>query len=112
MTIFDKIINREIPADIVYEDEKCLAFKDINPVAPVHVLIIPKKPIQSMATVEPEDEVLIGYLMRKAADLAKELGKSDEGYRLVTNINEYGGQSVHHLHIHLLAGRPMEWPPG
>ncbi|MCB0422406.1 MAG: histidine triad nucleotide-binding protein [Bdellovibrionales bacterium] len=112
MTIFSKIINKEIPADIVYEDELCLAFRDISPVAPTHILVIPKKPIRSMAEVEREDKELVGHLMYTAARIAKDVGVSEAGYRLVANTNDEGGQSVPHLHIHILGGRSMTWPPG
>ena len=111
-TIFQKIIDKEIPADIVYEDDHVLAFRDIQPQAPIHILIIPKKAIVNMATATEEDETLLGKLLLTAARVAKELGVAGQGYRLVTNCNEYGGQSVYHLHIHLLAGRRLSWPPG
>ncbi len=112
MTIFQKIIDKQIPADIVYEDERSLAFRDIAPQAPVHILIIPKKPIINIATAESEDLELLGHLMLVAAQIARDEGVDQQGYRLVTNINQYGGQSVYHLHIHLLAGRQLSWPPG
>ena len=112
MTIFQQIIDKKIPADIVYEDELCLAFRDIMPQAPLHVLVIPKKPIVNMASAEPEDQALLGHLMLVSAQIARDEGVADQGYRLVTNINEYGGQSVYHLHIHLLGLRQMSWPPG
>ena len=111
-TIFTQIINREIPADIVYEDETCLAFRDINPQAPVHVLLIPKKQIVSMATLETEDQAILGHLMIKASEIASDLGLGENGYRLVVNTNEDAGQSVFHLHIHILGGRKLTWPPG
>ena len=111
-TIFMKIIDKEIPADIVYEDELCLAFKDINPEAPVHVLIIPKKEIPSLAEATDGDKQLLGHMMVKASEIAKDLGVSESGYRLVVNTNKEGGQEVFHLHMHLLGGRQMEWPPG
>ncbi len=111
-TIFTQIINREIPANIVYEDQFCLAFKDINPQAPVHVLLIPKKEIISMATVETEDQAVLGHLMVKASEIASTLGLSENGYRLVVNTNKDAGQSVYHLHIHILGGRKLTWPPG
>ena len=110
-TLFTKIINREIPADIVYEDELTLAFKDINPQAPFHVLIIPKKAIATINDIKTEDAELIGRLYLVAAKLAKQEGFSDSGYRVVMNCNEYGGQSVYHIHLHLLAGKPLGWPP-
>ena len=110
-TIFSKIINREIPADIVYEDEKCLAFKDVNPQAPVHILVIPKKTIARIVDAEDEDEALLGHLLLKANQVAKEQGVG-EAFRLVVNNGEGVGQSVFHLHIHILAGRSFTWPPG
>lgn len=113
MSIFTKIINREIPADIVYEDDVCLAFKDIQPQAPVHVLLIPKKPIESMAKLHPlHDKGILGHLMMKASEIAAQLGLATDGYRLVINTNQNGGQTVYHLHVHILGGRAMTWPPG
>ena len=111
-TLFTQIINREVPADIVYEDDLCLAFRDINPQAPVHVLLIPKKEIVSMATVGAEDGKIMGHLMVKASEIASALGLGENGYRLVVNTNEDAGQSVFHLHIHILGGRKLTWPPG
>ena len=110
-TLFTKIINREIPADIVYEDEHCLAFNDISPQAPMHVLIIPKKPIVKVADAEPEDAQLLGHMMLKAGEIAKQRGYGD-AFRLVNNSGAGAGQSVFHLHIHILGGRPFSWPPG
>ncbi|MBR9906702.1 histidine triad nucleotide-binding protein [Pseudidiomarina donghaiensis] len=110
-TIFDKIIAKEIPADIVYEDELSLAFKDINPQAPVHVLIIPKKHIATINDIEESDRELIGHLYVVAARLAQQYGFAKDGYRVVMNCNEDGGQSVYHIHLHLLAGVTMGWPP-
>ena len=112
MTIFQQIIEKKIPADIVYEDDLCLAFRDIMPQAPLHLLVIPKKPIVNIATAEPEDQALLGHLLLICGKIARDLGVEQDGYRLVTNINEYGGQSVYHLHIHLLGKRQMSWPPG
>lgn len=111
-TIFKQIIDKEMPADIIYEDDICLAFRDINPQAPVHILVIPKKEITSVATVCEEDKEILGHLMIKASDIARAEGLEENGYRLVTNINEDAGQSVFHLHFHLLGGRKMTWPPG
>lgn len=111
MTIFQKIINREIPADIVYEDDLCLAFRDINAQAPTHVLLIPKEDIVSLKELEPQHCAIMGHLMLKVPELAEQLGLG-KGYRIVINCGEHGGQSVDHLHIHLLGGRPMHWPPG
>ena len=112
MTIFTKIMNKEIPAQIVYEDEKCLAFRDINPQAPVHVLLIPKKEIPTMNDAAPADAELLGYLMLKAPEIAKQLGVAEKGYRLVINTNEHAGQTVPHIHIHIIGGRELSWPPG
>lgn len=110
-TIFTKIINREIPADIIYEDEHTLAFKDINPQAPFHALIIPKKAIATINDVTPENSHLVGSLYVVAAKLAKQLNFADDGYRVVMNCNEHGGQTVYHIHLHMLAGKEMGWPP-
>ncbi|RRS10305.1 histidine triad nucleotide-binding protein [Pseudoalteromonas sp. J010] len=110
-TIFTKIINREIPADIVYEDEKALAFRDINPQAPFHVLVIPKTAIATINDVTEENSHLIGHLYVVAAKLAQEYGFAEDGYRVVMNCNEHGGQTVYHLHLHVLAGKEMGWPP-
>ena len=110
-TLFSKIIAREIPADIVYEDELCLAFRDVNPQAPTHVLIIPKKVIRTHDDITEEDAPLIGHLHVVAVKLAKQLGLAD-GYRLVINCNDRGGQTVPHLHMHLMGGRDFTWPPG
>ena len=111
-TIFKKIIDKEIPADIIYEDDLCLAFRDIDPKAPTHIILIPKKEIPSMAEVSENDKELIGHLYIVASKIAKDEGISDSGYRLVVNTNNEGGQEVYHLHIHLLGGRQMTWPPG
>lgn len=110
-TIFSKIIQREIPADIVYEDELCMAFRDVNPQAPVHVLVIPKKEIPRLADATDEDQVVLGHLMIAAGKIARQLGV-DNAFRLVTNNGAAAGQSVFHLHLHILAGRPFHWPPG
>jgi len=111
-TIFGKIIRREIPADIVHETDRVLAFRDINPVAPVHILIIPKRPLDSIAGAVPSDAELLGELMLAAAEIAREEGLESDGYRVVTNIGAHAGQTVFHLHLHLIGGRPMTWPPG
>ncbi|MHB8446955.1 MAG: histidine triad nucleotide-binding protein [Rudaea sp.] len=111
-TLFGKIIRREIPADIVFEDADVLAFRDIAPQAPVHVLFIPKKPIATLNDVPETDAALIGKLVLTAARWAKSQGLADDGYRVVMNCNEQGGQTVFHIHLHLLAGRQMHWPPG
>ena len=112
MTIFTKIINRDIPADIVYEDDLCLAFRDINPVAPVHILIIPKKELPALDKAEAEDHAILGHLLIKASEIARCEGLEEGGYRVVINNGEGAGQSVFHLHLHLLGGRPFSWPPG
>ena len=106
-TIFTKIINREIPADIIYEDDDTLAFKDINPQAPFHVLIIPKQPIATINDINNENSHLVGNLYTVAAKLAKQHNFSDDGYRVVMNCNEHGGQTVYHIHLHMLAGKEM-----
>ncbi|MDO4584305.1 MAG: histidine triad nucleotide-binding protein [Planctomycetia bacterium] len=111
MTIFKKIIDREIPADIVYEDEECLAFRDINPQAPVHLLVIPKKEISAVDALSPEDKTLVGHIFLVIQQLAKEFSLED-GFRVVTNNGLLAGQTVPHLHFHLLGGRPLLWPPG
>ncbi len=111
-TLFEKIIAREIPAQIVFEDEHVLAFRDINPQAPTHVLIVPKKPIHRIAEAQAGDEKLLGHLMLKAAEVAKQLNLDQSGYRLVFNNGEDGGEAVPHLHCHILGGRHMQWPPG
>lgn len=110
-TIFSKIIRREIPADIVYEDDLAIAFKDIAPQAPVHIIIIPKKPIPQLAAAEAEDEAVLGHLLLTAKEVAQQVGLTN-GYRLVINNGSDGGQTVYHLHLHILGGRQMEWPPG
>jgi histidine triad (HIT) family protein len=112
MTIFTKIINREIPADIVYETDDVLAFRDIHPQAPVHVLVIPKRPVESIAHAGPDHEALMGKLLLAAAEVARVEGVAEQGYRVVTNIGQHGGQSVYHLHLHVLGGRQLGWPPG
>ncbi len=111
-TIFSRLIRREIPADIVFENERILAFRDINPQAPVHILIIPKKIIPTVNDIKPDDAPLIGELFVVAAELAAAEGISEAGYRTVFNCNAAGGQEVYHLHLHLLGGRQMRWPPG
>jgi histidine triad (HIT) family protein len=110
-TIFSKIIRREIPADIVYEDDLALAFKDISPQAPVHILVIPKKPLPQLAAAESEDHALMGHLLLIAKRVAEQAGLKN-GYRLVINNGSDGGQTVDHLHLHILGGRQMQWPPG
>jgi histidine triad (HIT) family protein len=111
-TIFGKIIRREIPADIVYEDEVCLAFRDVTPQAPTHVLVIPKKPIPKLADATSDDKELLGHLLLTVKQVAEQLGIAAEGYRVVINTGSNGGQTVFHLHLHLLGGRSLQWPPG
>ena len=110
-TIFAKIIKRELPADIVYEDDVCLAFRDIHPAAPVHVLLIPKKPIVNLADASPEDKEVLGHMMLTAPKIAAEQGVG-EAFRLITNNGADAGQSVFHLHFHIIGGRDLSWPPG
>jgi len=110
-TIFTKIINKEIPADILFEDDRVIAFKDISPQAPVHFLVIPKKAIATTNDIAAEDEALIGYMHRVAANVAKDLGVAERGFRTVMNCNQDGGQTVYHIHLHVLAGKALGWPP-
>ncbi|MGD1087029.1 MAG: histidine triad nucleotide-binding protein [Verrucomicrobiota bacterium] len=110
--IFEKIIAREIPADIVFEDEVVLAFRDVNPKAPTHVLIVPKRSIARLSEAGPEDEPMLGHLLHKAAEVARQLGLEKSGYRLVINNGRDGGETVPHLHCHILGGRGLGWPPG
>lgn len=110
-TLFEKIVSREIPANIVYEDDRVIAFHDVKPQAPVHVLIVPKKPIPRIAEAKPEDHAVLGHLMLKAAEVAKQLGLKN-GFRLVFNNGPDAGEAVPHLHCHILGGRKMTWPPG
>ena len=111
-TLFERIVAREIPAAIVYEDELVLAFRDIRPQAPTHVLIIPRKPIPRVAEAKTEDQQLLGHLMLKAAEVARQLGLEKSGFRLVFNNGPHAGEAVPHLHCHILGGRAMGWPPG
>lgn len=110
--LFCKIIKREIPGSIVYEDDHVLAFNDINPQAPTHVLVIPKRHIESLNELQPADDQIVGELTRRAAAIAKERGISANGFRTVFNTNRDAGQTVFHIHLHLLGGRSMQWPPG
>jgi histidine triad (HIT) family protein len=110
-TIFQRIIDKEIPAKIVHEDDRCLAFHDVSPQAPAHILVIPKKPIKSLAALEDGDAELLGHMWLVIRDVAKKQGL-ERGYRVVVNSGRDGGQSVDHLHFHLLGGRQMTWPPG
>lgn len=112
MTIFQKIIDREIPADIVYEDDRALAFRDIAPQAPVHVLVIPKTPVVRLSEASDDQVELLGHLLRVCRDVARSEGLDASGYRVVTNNGTHGGQSVDHLHFHVLGGRQLGWPPG
>tara|TARA_Y100000996_G_scaffold280063_1_gene220936 strand:+ start:5056 stop:5397 length:342 start_codon:yes stop_codon:yes gene_type:complete len=111
-TIFTKIINKEIEANILYEDDNLLAFEDINPQAPIHILIIPKKEIKTINDIEDNDKFLIGEMFLAVKKIAKKLGIHKKGYRLIFNCNDDGGQTVFHIHMHLLAGRKLTWPPG
>ena len=111
MTLFEKIIAREIPANIVFEDDLCLAFRDIAPQAPTHILVVPKKPIPRVSAASPEDEGLLGHLLLTAAKIAKTENLAD-GFRIVINNGSHGGETVPHLHVHLLGGRHLAWPPG
>ena len=111
-SLFTKILNGEIPGEIVHQDDLCFVLTDISPQAPHHYLIIPKKEISSIDGAEDNDQATLGHLLLVGRNLAKKLGLDEKGYRLVTNIGDEGGQSVHHLHIHLLGGRQMQWPPG
>ncbi|MEM9658914.1 MAG: histidine triad nucleotide-binding protein [Planctomycetota bacterium] len=111
-TVFKRIIDREIPADIVHEDDVCLAFRDVSPQAPTHVLVIPKKEIASINDLGDEDAPLLGHLWLVIRRLAEDLELDQDGYRVVVNCGRYGGQTVDHLHFHLLGGRALAWPPG
>lgn len=111
-TIFTKIINKEIPAEILYEDDDVLAFNDVDPQAPVHFLVIPKTPIKTINDIEESQAALIGKLALTAQKVAKQQGIAENGYRLVMNCNQDGGQTVYHIHMHVLGGRGMSWPPG
>ena len=110
--LFCKIIERQIPASIVYEDDRVLAFNDINPQAPTHVLLVPKRHIASLNELQPGDDQIVGEMVRRAAALAKERGIAERGFRTVFNTNREAGQTVFHIHLHLLGGRTMTWPPG
>ena len=110
--LFCRIIAREIPASLVYEDDHVIAFNDINPQAPTHVLVVPKRHIETLNALEPGDDQLVGELVRRAAAIAHERGISKKGYRTLFNTNREAGQTVFHIHLHLLGGRPMAWPPG
>ena len=111
-TIFQRIIDHEIPAKIVHEDDRCLAFHDVNPQAPVHVLLIPKQPIASIEALVDQDAALMGHFLLAIRNVARQLGLVEGGYRVVVNCGKDAGQSVDHLHFHILGGRPLSWPPG
>ena len=110
--LFCKIVSRDIPASIVYEDDRVIAFNDINPQAPTHVLVVPKRHIASLSDLDPADDPIVGEVVRRAAAIAAERGSAAGGYRTVFNTNRDAGQTVFHIHLHLLGGRPMKWPPG
>jgi histidine triad (HIT) family protein len=112
MTLFQKIVARQIPAKIISEDEELIVFHDVNPQAPIHVLVVPKKPIPRLAEAAEEDGILLGKLLLKAQEIAKALGIAQTGFRIVINNGRNGGETVPHLHVHLLGGRPLSWPPG
>ena len=112
MTLFEQIIGREIPAQIIHEDDRCVAIRDINPQAPIHVLVIPKKIIPRLGEANESDEALLGHLLLTAAEVAKREGIAENGYRVVVNQGWHAGESVPHLHVHVLGGRQMKWPPG
>jgi len=112
MTIFEKIIAREIPADILHEDELCVAFRDVSPKAPTHILLVPKKPLPRIAEADAGNESLLGHLLLTAARIARSEGIEESGFRIVINNGRDGGETVPHLHVHLLGGRPLHWPPG
>ncbi len=111
-TLFEKICDKEIPAEILHEDDQCVAFRDISPQAPVHVVIVPRKPIPRVAEAETDDQAVLGHLLLTAGKVARAVGVGQEGFRLVINNGRDGGESVPHLHVHLLAGRQLAWPPG
>jgi histidine triad (HIT) family protein len=111
-TIFGKIIRKEIPANVVYEDDLCLAFTDVNPQAPTHILVIPKQPIPKLSDATPDDKELLGHLLLTVKEIADQTGLTENGYRVVINTGHDGGQTVYHLHLHLLGGRSLGWPPG
>lgn len=109
--LFCKIINKEIPAQIIYEDDQVIAFNDISPQAPTHALIIPRKHISTLNDIESNDSALVGHMVKSAAQIAKQMGFAENGYRTVFNCNQDGGQTVYHIHLHLLGGKAMGWPP-
>lgn len=111
-TVFDKILSGEIKADVVHEDDRCIAIRDINPQAPTHLLVIPRKRIETIDAASKEDEALLGHMTLVAAEISRSEGVAQEGYRLVWNCKGHGGQDVYHIHLHVLGGRQMKWPPG
>ncbi len=111
-TLFEKICTGEIPADIVYSDELCVCFRDISPQAPTHVLLVPRKPVARLAEATAEDAALLGHMMLVVGKIARELGIDESGFRLAINNGPDAGEAVPHLHMHILAGRKLEWPPG
>ena len=111
-TLFEKIRDGEIPADIVHDDDLCIAFRDISPQAPLHILVVPRKPLPRVGEAEAGDETLLGHLLLTAAEVARRQGVAESGYRLVINNGRDGGEAVPHLHVHLLGGRKLDWPPG
>lgn len=111
-TLFEKICDKEIPASIVHEDDLCVCFRDVSPQAPVHLLLVPRKPIVRIGQAEAEDQALLGHLLLTAGQVARQEGFADSGYRVVINNGRDAGEAVPHLHLHILAGRPLEWPPG
>lgn len=111
-TVFGKILRGELPSTRVWEDEQCIAFRDITPAAPTHILVIPRKYIPTINDVSEEDKALVGHLVWVAQQVARQEGVADDGYRLVFNVNPGGGQTVYHIHLHILAGRSLSWPPG
>jgi len=110
-TLFEKIADKEIPANIIYEDELCVAFRDIDPVAPTHILLIPRKALSGIEAAEADDAALLGHLMLKVGEIARSEGLVEQGFRTVINSGRDGGQTVPHLHLHIIGGRPLEWPP-
>lgn len=112
MTLFEKIITGELPAEFLHEDDRCVVLRDINPQAPVHVLIVPRQCVPRVATATSEEASLLGHLLLVAAEMARRLGIEESGYRIVINNGRDGGETVPHLHVHLLGGRPLHWPPG
>ncbi|MBI5103346.1 MAG: histidine triad nucleotide-binding protein [Nitrospirae bacterium] len=110
--LFCRIINKQVPARVAHEDERVLAFEDITPQAPVHILVIPKKHLSTVLDIGPDDHALIGHMLQTAGNIARERGIADRGFRLVMNTNPEAGQTVYHIHLHILGGRPLHWPPG